>query len=973
MSPTPLPEQLIALIEASNEFALINFLKTLTDKDKKQLAPQLKKLLKEYDEFGPMEGILGPFGHKTMGYLKGTDAQRELLKKTAFACLSRTEFTRIAGRWWFSPEKVASILDWYCPAWFSDYLNDKDASIFSNYHWVVEMMEKGQIQPSKELIVRMLPASINVPDKNPREIDAQRLSKYPVTLREHIWYLFELESSLNFIDRWGIVVEKEKGFWVTVFLQLSANGTLDRRRLLQESLLASNRNFTKPLSAWFASLFVELAPAKTELLGLQKELITVLSSPQSKPISVALQAMKQIVTEPEFAAEGFLDTVPLLLAANTKSTLTNCLMLLEKLAQKNSGYRQRIVLGVCQCFISKEEEVQTRAAKLIGKFGAADDEALRQEIGGFRESLLSAARTLLAPWLTAGGAAAEIEGSVTNGEDTRTGAPAAPSGDTRAEAAYATGDPAPQPRQWNPIATPATLDDLVFLASQAFDNNEPWHLDVLAAALIQFAPRLKKEDLPLLEPAFQRALGLTHNEFRSNNGQLDHLLAFFFIDFGNWLVRKFPESNQGILEIYKKFDTEQEGKKTSWLVVPQQGSYTSKWKRDIPIYDAYQQLLLVTLDRIRGGSNLPLLSTPAMAPCWIPATVLVQRLHHYQQSGQQPENMDLQIALSRCSWDDQNREGDRNAAVAQARDLLTGELRDLLVFLLDPQAAPGKPVQYRAAWMVASLTRADRKQWDALADLSYYEKPFNNYTGRLKWASTMETYTLDWDDWKIGKKRGQQHTRKALIVEREYPKPEGSIVGKLFSRLRPGKKDDPPMLYDFLRFRTEFGDSLSNDTRRILSLVPHNPEPVVAETIIHCLKRMGTEYENDRRTIVAVEQFLYETGLPPGEMTMVFLGTCLLHGDKTIINTAAELWLMAVSAGQLDNVRLGYVIAEHLRNEFAPLKRLTDVMSQSLFKVSALHDRALSVLVENILARLPEEPVKGVKKLQQLQKELQAL
>jgi len=958
MSPTPLPEQLTALIEASNEFALINFLKTLTDKDKKQVTPQLKKLIKEYDEFGEIEGILSPFGHKTMGYLKGTDVQRELLKKTAFACLTRTEFTRIAGQWWFSPEKVASILDWYCPPWLSDYLNDKDASIFANYHWVVEMTEKGQIRPSKELIARMLPASINVPDKNPREIDVQRLSKYPVTLREHIWYLFELESTVNFSDRWGIVVEKEKGFWVTVFLQLSANGTLDRRRLLQESLLASNRNFTKPLSAWFASLFVELAPAKSELLGLQKELITVLGSPQSKPLSVALQAMKQIVTELEFAAEGFLDTVPQLLASNTKSTLTNCLMLLEKLAQKNSGYRQRIVLGVCQCFISKEEEVQTRAAKLIEKFGAADDEALRQEIGGFRESLLSTARSTLAPWLEMKLAIAQA---------------AAVGPGTHADAANAASgvETVVQPRQWTPIPTPATLDDLVFLASQAFDNNEPWHLDVLAAALIEFAPRLKKEDLPLLEPAFQRALGLTRNEFRSTNGQLDDLLAIFFIDFGNWLVRKFPESNQRILEIYKKFDNENEGKKTSWLVVPQQGSYTAKWKRKIPIYEPYQQLLLVTLDRIRGGSNLPLLSTPAMAPCWIPATVLVQRLHHYQQSGQQPENMDLQIALSRCSWDDQNREGDRNAAVAQARDLLTGELRDLLVFLLDPEAAPGKPAQYRAAWMVASLTRADRKQWDALADLSYYEKPFNNYTGRLKWASTMETYTLDWDDWKIGKKRGQQHTRKALIVEREYPKPEGSIVGKLFSRLRPGKKDDPPMLYDFLRFRTEFGDSLSNDTRRILSLVPHNPEPVVAETVIHCLKRMGTEYENDRRTIVAVEQFLYETWSPPGEMTMVFLGTCLLHGDKTIINTAAELWLIAVSAGQLDNARLGYVIAEHLRNEFAPLKRLTDVMSQSLFKVSALHDRALSVLIDNIISRLPEEPVKGVKKLQQLQKELQ--
>src|SRR5262249_49880686 len=161
-----------------------------------------------------------------------------------------------------------------------------------------------------------------------------------------------------------------------------------------------------------------------------------------------------------------------------------------------------------------------------------------------------------------------------------------------------------------------------------------------------------------------------------------------------------------------------------------------------------------------------------------------------------------------------------------------------------------------------------------------------------------------------GKKRGEQHARKALVVAREYARLEGSIVGKLFSRLMPGKKDDPPMLYEFLHYRTRYNETLYNDIKRILSLGPHNPEPVGADTITHSLKLMGTEGEFDRRLIVAVEQFLYETWAAPGEMTMLFLGTCLLHGDKTIINTAAELWLMAVSAGQLDNARLGQVIAE---------------------------------------------------------------
>ena len=106
---------------------------------------------------------------------------------------------------------------------------------------------------------------------------------------------------------------------------------------------------------------------------------------------------------------------------------------------------------------------------------------------------------------------------------------------------------------------------------------------------------------------------------------------------------------------------------------------------------------------------------------------------------------------------------------------------------------------------------------------------------------------------------------------------------------------------------------------------------------------------------------------------MLFIGTCLLVGDKTIAQMAAEIWLKAVTAGRMDSAALGRIIGLHERIEYAPLKRFTDLVSQSLFKVSARHDQELGVLIGSLLEQLPAEPIRGLKRLQQLHKEVGVL
>jgi hypothetical protein len=110
-----------------------------------------------------------------------------------------------------------------------------------------------------------------------------------------------------------------------------------------------------------------------------------------------------------------------------------------------------------------------------------------------------------------------------------------------------------------------------------------------------------------------------------------------------------------------------------------------------------------------------------------------------------------------------------------------------------------------------------------------------------------------------------------------------------------------------------------------------------------------------------------------GNTAHLFLGGSMICPDKTAAGIAAEIWLQYVVKGKINNAQLGKVIGLHERIEFAPLKRFTDLVSQQLFRVSDQHNRHLQTLISHILAELPEEPIRNLKKLLELYAELVSL
>ncbi|WP_284459527.1 DUF6493 family protein, partial [Chryseobacterium sp.] len=139
-----------------------------------------------------------------------------------------------------------------------------------------------------------------------------------------------------------------------------------------------------------------------------------------------------------------------------------------------------------------------------------------------------------------------------------------------------------------------------------------------------------------------------------------------------------------------------------------------------------------------------------------------------------------------------------------------------------------------------------------------------------------------------------------------------------------------------------------------------------------CLFYSGLAEVYERNLVLNTAKALYQIKKPLDEMGYLFLGTIFLDGDKTIRGIAAEIWLEHVSHQMINNAQLGKVIGLHEKLEWAPVKRLTDLMQHHMLNVSKNHNHALEELISNILLQM-EEPVTNLKKLLEVYHEVLAL
>jgi len=726
-------------------------------------------------------------------------------------------------------------------------------------------------------------------------------------------------------------------------------GRIDRQLLLKECLLASNRNFNKTLSGWFIEFFEYLEPVKSDLLTLQSELLNVLNSPHSKAVNTSLSALKDIADEKEFNTRDFLDHAPILLSSDTKSVVTKSLSLMEKVLRKHPQLTEEICISTCQAFIHNDEEIQSKAAKLLIKYNKDKSTSIANELERYSDSMLMSAKKLMED-LIAIQNPVESPGSLH----------------------------VPQKRDALELLEEVrTLDELVFLASQAFDNNDPLHIDLFPSALIHLQEQVDGAQLHKFEPALQRAYSFVMNDWPSTMGYLDHLLATFFIDLTKIWIGRYPSEGASLQKVHDSFRKKDDANKAQWTWYHSRILELATWSvqsRD-NTYIIHKAIMLITYERIKNNRPLPLLSTPTYRDGTIDPTALIQRIKIYLDRGSEMDNYDFQLAISRIAQ--LNHENGLKAA----RESLKGESLRLMEFLLKKDAKPVGPFTTPSLWFMAAIGKSPKRIPSELNDLYYSKLPLSTFTGEVPWQSFTEHFTVPRYNYQTRKSEQvpAQHNVLRLTlnpIPTIWQVPEGEKPGFL-SKLKQlvispirDMRTEPHLLYEYPSLKSQFLSAEHNDIQRFLYLFPSNPNPFLALVASKSLAHGTFSSEMDKRMVTKVLETLSSLDYEFTDMTVLFLATSLLTSDKTVRSFAAEAWINSVHQGKMDSARMGEIIGIHLASGYAPIKRFTEVVSENWLKISPAHNAALETVITAAIEKLPSEAPTGLKRLLEIYSEV---
>ncbi len=928
---------------------IIPFFKNITEQERRELS---KIFEDEFKEHFKVE-------HKVV-------RNRYIIERS---CTDEQEVLRDIARFFIHPAKkmqnfgfhrifksgmLDEILEAYCPKWFS---GTSQRWGFLDYIKAMEYERKGYITLQREFIVRTLPRSIierhyDEVKKSYALIKPEMLLKYPETLNKHFWWLFSDDTGMKWHDETWIGNNKPKtvNIWKQTIKDFTDSGKIDRNRVLKESLLTANRNFSRANAGWFIDLHKFLKPTIEEIINQQEAFNLILTSEHSKAKNYALQNVKKIVAEPKFNHKLFLDQVPVLLASDVISTVKSTLILLDKVAVQKPKSKGQITTLASQALVHEKEDIQLRTAKLIVKHGNNKNKELLEQIALYSSYLFSEPKQMLNPFLKE---ITELDDNIPESTPDQTG--------LESESFR------PDFSEPVPIEDGVkTIDDFIFFLSQILDNNRSIDFYLLPHYYLKFQDQLNSDQvLDQLQPVLQRAINLLQKDMRSTDGYLDVMMAATIVSLVNHLIEKYPDSGKNLKSYYRKEVNEERRKAKENKFFDTQIHGLERWAYSSMIYNIPKQHMFNFLTLVRRNIKLQFLSTPTHYPCLIDLDTFLGRLKQYEEYGKLPFSVDFQIALSRLIVDV------KESAIEKVEaSLKNGPVKQALMVGFNTKRGEPSNTTYEAPILHSWITFNRNEEAFPLKEYSN----FNNlkyYAGKVDFELKEVEYTyIDFDysgrTYKRIKKKG---VREELVTSTNIKENKESLVRKI---LKVFKKSLPKVVsnYDNIQFNYQWQTSEHNDIARLLLLFPNYFEPFLTRLSEKIFNLKDSGGKNEAKLVASVNETLLELQAPLKNGSHLYLANALLYSDRTARDLSAAVWLRFTELKLVDNRLLGENIGYMLSKNYFPLKRFTDILSERLFRTNPNTDAELLVLLNSMIVNMPDKPLTNTKKMLEIHKEL---
>lgn len=929
------------------EKKLIPFLQKLSPKDKRDLVPFLKEFHKKITEIKFVEEKSGRYTSYS-SVQTHSDKQRELIDLACFVCLNKTDIKRTlfnASNLAVDDYYLENVIPWYQPKWYSNLINE-DIPWGLHYEKMMRLHEEGLIELSHEIIINKLPNAIvqsrQVNKKHTNFYSPEILELYKETLEDHIWFLFEEESTINNYYNY-LHLENFKGgndVWIHTIFNLTSENKIDRKRVLIATIYTATKGFNKTLSGWFFDLLTQLAPTLDEVLSLQDEFFTTLHSPHSKVVNTTLKYFKLVANQKKFKYKAFIDNASILLNSETKSVINSTLMILDKIAKTHKSSSTFVSMKASEALINSDEKIQLRAAKIIEKYGNSKKQELLDEINLYAETIFHSSKEILREYIIAPKEVEEIRHEIEEIEILS---------------------------EHNKIPAYKSLDDLIFFVSQSIDNNEVYHIDLLLSLLPKLSTLITKDNVAKLEPIFKRSFDLSMSyDLNSQIGNLEREACYYINDFAEILMKQYPEE---LINFRKTKNQKVNNLKQQRYF----GEYFENKLKQIElqhipdyIYQIHHSLFLKSKSHIKKGLTLGLLSTPTHIPCWIDPTVLINRIVSYEKQKEEINLYDFQIAVGRLPINESPEK------IHQLIDKINdAEIKKVLQYQFDLLDIKNADISRPELWLQGLLSK------NRIVDIHYFEEKIGislqKERGSYDWDCKLRDHFYKEYDYAVRKQVEKKITKKELnFKDFHFSKNKSesifsNIIG-VFSKKK--KRTKISSIYEYMYFKKQkyYTTIQPNDDVKFLFLSPNNPSMFLSHVIHNNLKESTFFDESSKKNMVhllkGLHQIWYRSDL--NESTYLFLATGFLCSHKVARELAAEVWIKANSEEKMNNKLLGQILGKLESGEYAPIKRFTDLLVASIFNASKFHNQHLFTLIDYMISNMDDASIRGIKKLLEL-------
>ncbi len=196
---------------------------------------------------------------------------------------------------------------------------------------------------------------------------ADQLRADPDLIRRALWKVFDVEGggevSLTNVDRFG------GDEWRKTFLELTADGTLDRARVLAACLAALGRDFAAYRASWYSATYLALEPTADQTAAFQADLRRLLGAAVPATVSFALKQLGRVERAGLLDIEATVEALPPATLVKARGTAIAALNLARV---GRVGFPDAVAAVARAALGHPHADVQRAAARLLADVGEGD-------------------------------------------------------------------------------------------------------------------------------------------------------------------------------------------------------------------------------------------------------------------------------------------------------------------------------------------------------------------------------------------------------------------------------------------------------------------------------------------------------------------------------------------------------------------------------------------------------------------------